>query len=83
MSRHTIKHTDPNRSIVVGYDRPTGAYFCQVWEKGTIEEPVYIDYCFDPDELESLGAIVPDGLRETLRNEVIGESDTNTVKDWR
>lgn len=82
MSRHTLRHkTDPNSTFVVGYDRPFGAYFMQLWDGDN--ELVGEDDCFDPDELESLGAVVPSGLREALRLEAIGKADTNTVKDWR
>ena len=84
MSRHDLSHkTDPRKRIVVGYDRPIGAYFVQIWDQKVPDCPVHSDDNFDPDDLESIGAVVPDGLRQQLLKEAAGETDTNVCIDWR
>ena len=84
MSRHTLAHqTDPKIEFVVGYDRPMGAFFLQVWHEDEPDCPTHSDDCFDPDELFSLGAVAPDALYEQLRKEAAGMTETNVVRNWK
>lgn len=70
-------------TVVVGYDRPLGEFFAQVWRSLDDDEPIVSVECFDPDDLGEAVAEIPEGLREALIAEAAGEADTNTVKDWR
>jgi hypothetical protein len=84
MSRHTLSlSADSKGWAVVGYDRPVGAFFCQVWESENADHPVFDDACFDIDQLPALGVVVPEGLREILVKEACGQIDPNYCKDWR
>jgi len=58
VSRHTLALAKaPNGFAIVGYDRPVGAFFCQVWPSEKADHPVVEDSCFDIDHLDSLGAV--------------------------
>lgn len=84
MSRHTLALTGASKGyVIVGYDRPMGAFFCQVWYSDEDDCPSYEESCFEIDHLESLGAVVPKGLREILVKEACGDIDPNYCKDWR
>lgn len=85
MSRHRLAHvSEPTKYFIVGYDRPVGAYFVQVWDSEADDDiPLFEDDCFDPSMLVSMGAKVPEGLREILVKEACGKSDTNVCKDWK
>lgn len=84
MSRHVLALLGTSQGhLIVGYDRPTKAFFCQLWKSDTDDYPAYEDDCFEIDHLESLGAVVPEGLREILVKEAAGDIDPNYVKDWR
>ena len=83
MSQHTLGDaTKKRRRFVVGYDRVQDRFFCQVYSRKAFA-PFHIDFDFDLDDLPRIGAKVPEGLRDQLRNEVLGRADTNTCKDWR
>ena len=88
MSRHYLAMDGTGARInefyaVVGYDRPTGAFFCQIWLPDDDEAPSYTDDCFDTDTLNSIGAIVPPELPGILIEEACGRIDPNYTKDWR
>jgi hypothetical protein len=83
MSRHTIAHaTKEGHFFIVGYDRPLDRFFLQVWRPRD-EQPHYVDYDFDLDDLATLKAEVPKELRDVLIKEAAGESDTQAIFDWR
>ena len=81
MSRHTVQGT-PGTILVVGYDRPTDEFFAQSWDEKE-NEVIDVHYDIDLDELEALIPEVPPGLREQLLKEAAGNTNTNTIKDWR
>ncbi len=84
MSRHYLAHKTKKKAyFVVGYDRPLKAYYIQVWDNPDDNYPAYEDDCFDLDLLEGAGAVVPEGLRDILVKECLGERDTNACHDWR
>ena len=84
VSRHILAHaTKPKAYFVVGYDRPLQAFYLQIWDGEDEVYPEYSDDCFEIDFLPSIGAIVPEGLREILIKECLGEIDPNYVKDHR
>ena len=88
MSRHRLvmdgtRVYDHGAHVVVGYDRLTGAFYCQLWMSDNDGCPAYTDDCFDLDHLGGLGAVVPPELRDTLIKEALGEINPNYVKDWR
>lgn len=79
MSRHTLAGHNRTR-VIVGYDRPAGAFFLQVW--GDDDHPhVEIDCLEDLDQIADF-APEPDGLRDQLICEAAGEADTNTIMRW-
>ena len=83
MSRHTLGDSTPKRRrFICGYDRNQDRFFLQVWGPRS-SAPVHIDFDLDLDDLEGYGALVPEGFRDQIRNEVLGSSDTNICKDWR
>jgi hypothetical protein len=83
MSRHKLQRANGSAGCaIVGYDRPVGAFFLQIWGEDD-DVPEYEDDCYDIDNLENDGVIVPPGLRERLIAEACGKADTNVCKTWR
>lgn len=84
MSVHTLAHRSaPKQRFEVGYDRRSRRYFVQIWAESSPDCPVHSDDDLDIRQLESMGAVVPDGLLDLLVKEATGEADAGACIDWR
>ena len=85
MSRHQLLLSG-GRRVIIGFDRPVGAFFCQEWHKDS-DEPFATDDCvdldaFDDHYIQAEKCKLPIKLRELLILEAAGQSDTNAHQCW-
>ena len=97
MSRHTLRAVAPDRSVIVGWDRPMGTYFAHVraldrdqddqlivWLGGDYHEITTAE-----DLMEAIRpfAVIPDGLQDVLeaeaREDFLAGAYSNVERDWR